>query len=195
MWSRDRARALSGRCPWSGSARARRRPEAALLGIVQAEIVRPRDLVLAHRDAADDLGQIFGERRSEQQAARSRRNFSPAPCAGPSAPSDRWPRHRSPARPARARALLALQCRDVDLAAGGDFGGDGLDRAVAQGSGGFGGLVEKGNELRRGGVSMAPDAFRRQSKRAPHAKPMIQRPRKRAARLKSNRNIQAQRTA
>ena len=56
-------------------------------------------------------------------------------------------------------ALLALECRGVDLAAGGDFGGDGLDRAVAQGSGRFGSLVEKGNELRRGGVRMAPDGF------------------------------------
>ena len=57
-------------------------------------------------------------------------------------------------------ALLALECRGVDLAAGGDLGGDGLDRAVAQGSGRFGGLVEKGNELGRGRSSAWPrDGF------------------------------------
>ena len=45
--------------------------------------------------------------------------------------------------------LLALERGVVDLAAGGDLGGNGLDGAIAQGGGGLGGVVEKGDEVRR----------------------------------------------
>src|SRR6185369_16240038 len=50
---------------------------------------------------------------------------------------------------AMGRALLALERRAIDLAAGRDLGGNRLDRAVAQRSRGLGGGLKQWNELRR----------------------------------------------
>jgi hypothetical protein len=48
------------------------------------------------------------------------------------------------------RALLPLERSAVDLAAGGDFGGDCLDRAVAERGGGFSSGLKQRNELGNG---------------------------------------------
>jgi hypothetical protein len=43
--------------------------------------------------------------------------------------------------------LLALKRGAIDLAARGNLGGDGRDGAIAEGGGGFGGLIEQGKKL------------------------------------------------
>ena len=56
-------------------------------------------------------------------------------------------------------ALLALERRRIDLAADGDLGRYGVDRAVAERGGGLSSGIEERNKLRAGGRLAAPQSF------------------------------------
>src|SRR6185312_7409233 len=56
-------------------------------------------------------------------------------------------------------ALLTLQCGVVQLAGGGDLGGNGGDRPIAQDGGGVGRIVEQGDQFRRARRATIGDGF------------------------------------
>ncbi len=163
--------------------------KAEQIAVSHAELVHAHDLALAHHHPAEQLGEVFARADLGEQALhlaetalalhalRIARDLLDGSGVG-----------GDPGEPVR-RALLALERRRIDLAAGRDLGGDGFDGAVPQGGGSFGGLVEERDELGRGGGRMPPDGFDGSQSVLLMQKPMVPRPRKRAPRVKSNRNL------
>src|SRR4029078_7040415 len=124
-----------------------------MLVLSQPELMHAHDLALAHHHAAKQLTEIFacadlGEQPLDLPEAAIALH---APCIVRHLPY-RFDIGRDPGE-AMGRALLALERRAIDLAAGRDLGGNRLDRAVAQHSRGFGGGLKQWNELRRAHAS------------------------------------------
>ena len=131
--------------------------EAVERRCIQAEIARPDDLDLAHRDAAGDPGQVLGEGRAA--SISTSRSPSRPPASQPPGPALHLAqrlRHRPRARRGRAPPAARARAARVELAAAAPRGLDGrgspgradaaptataarrqLERVEATGSGGL----------------------------------------------------------
>ena len=121
--------------------------ERGLVLLGDAKLMAPGDLALAHHHAARELRGIFGGADLRKQCL----HLAKAPFVGHAARIARDLIERlgiggDPSKPMR-RVLLALERLAVDLAAGGDLGGDGLTRAIAQRAGGLRRGLQKRDEI------------------------------------------------
>src|SRR5262245_14548771 len=102
-----------------------------MLVLSETKLVRAHDLALAHHYAAEKLAEILrsadlGEQPLDLPEAAIALH---APCIVRRLPNG-FDIGRDPSE-AMGCALLALECRAIDLAARRDLGGNRLDRAVA----------------------------------------------------------------
>ncbi len=143
---RDDAGARLGRCRRNQGADGRRE-ERRLVAVVDAELVQPRGLALAHGHAARELGEIFGSADLREQAlhlAEPALAIEARRIVGKLV--QRFDIGGEPGE-AVGRMLLALERLGIDLAVRDDLRGDALDGAIAQRRGGLGGLGKEGNKL------------------------------------------------
>ena len=116
---------------WSslGDQRRGRRCRAADRPASRAKIVRPATFLLVHRNAADDLLEIFAGENAVRRRSISVKRSAVSRCA--KAATFSASRHRWRARQGRGRMLLALERRRVDAALA-DLAGDGVAAAVGK---------------------------------------------------------------